>query len=678
MTFLNPINLNGGARTVQVTDNPNATGDYAVLSGAISDSIGGGSLLKTGTGILYVQGSTSNTYSGLTTIQGTLVAAKTGGAVAIPGNVTLSETSDGVTPVLQLNGDGEISSSAVLTFNAPTTGGRLELNGHAQTFSSIVGNANSVIEGLWDNTGLNTNSTLTLNNASDCTFAGVIRDSFQGSGTGKVSLTKNGLGSLVLSGIDTYTGTTTVTAGTLQVTGSIQASSAGSVSSGATLYFNRAAGCLGCNGTISGAGTVEIYQGSNAVNLGGSGCMSLNGLTGPVNIDSGAVSLATANALGSGAVNLGNGANCNLAFSTAASIANSFTLNGIGGTSTGVAMPAIYGGGSGGTYTLSGQITLAATSDVGNSTNNGPLTLSGKITGSGGLVVENSVASLTDQGGSVTIAGTDNNNYAGTTTINRGTVILQKSGGAVAIPGNVAITADTTNKWNTYLILGGSNQIASSAVMSFPNAGHAYFELMGNNQTLAGISNGTAMAVIENTDQQTGISNLATLTINNTTDCSYNGYIRNGDLAPNGASTGLLALVKSGPGTLKLSGRYTATYTGGLTVNAGTVDYSNSAALPGTPVAYPTGPTGPTSPAVMTPCPYTINGGTLATGTLSASIGAFQISGGTVTGTGTLTSNAAYDVRGGTVRIGLAGASIGLNKSTSTLAVLSGTNSYTG
>ena len=38
MTFLNPINLNGGARTIQVADNPSSTADYAVLPAAISDS----------------------------------------------------------------------------------------------------------------------------------------------------------------------------------------------------------------------------------------------------------------------------------------------------------------------------------------------------------------------------------------------------------------------------------------------------------------------------------------------------------------------------------------------------------------------------------------------------------------------------------------------------------------
>ena len=37
VTFLNPIDLRGGARTIQVDDNPNSTADFAVLSAAISD-----------------------------------------------------------------------------------------------------------------------------------------------------------------------------------------------------------------------------------------------------------------------------------------------------------------------------------------------------------------------------------------------------------------------------------------------------------------------------------------------------------------------------------------------------------------------------------------------------------------------------------------------------------------
>ena len=50
LTFVNPVNLNGGARTIQVADNPNSTGDYTAFPGAISDSLGGGSLAKTARG----------------------------------------------------------------------------------------------------------------------------------------------------------------------------------------------------------------------------------------------------------------------------------------------------------------------------------------------------------------------------------------------------------------------------------------------------------------------------------------------------------------------------------------------------------------------------------------------------------------------------------------------------
>ena len=158
--------------------------------------------LKTGNGTLYLQGAASNTYSGPTTIMGTVFAAKSGGAVAIPGDLMLSETGDGTGTVLQLGGDNEIASTAALTFSTPVASARLDLNGHAQTVSAISGDSHAVIEGLFDNTGLNSDSTLTVNNAADCVFAGVIRNSAQGSGTGKVNLVKGGGGDLLLSGIE--------------------------------------------------------------------------------------------------------------------------------------------------------------------------------------------------------------------------------------------------------------------------------------------------------------------------------------------------------------------------------------------------------------------------------------------------------------------------------------------
>ena len=106
----NAINLNGGARTIQVDDNPFSTGDFATISSVIGDSAGGGKFDQSGFGHTATSGNSSNTYSGTTTIAGgTVVLAKTGGAIAIPGNILMSEPSDGggVT-FLRLNGDNQM------------------------------------------------------------------------------------------------------------------------------------------------------------------------------------------------------------------------------------------------------------------------------------------------------------------------------------------------------------------------------------------------------------------------------------------------------------------------------------------------------------------------------------------------------------------------------------------
>ena len=62
---------------------------------------------------------------------------------------------------------------------------------------------------------------------------------------------------------------------------------------------------------------------------------------------------------------------------------------------------------------------------------------------------------------------------------------------------------------------------------------------------------------------------------------------------------------------------------------------------------------------------------------LAQSIGTFVLAGGTLNGTGTLTSNAAYNIQDGTVTAVLAG-NVGLNKTTTGTAVLTGANAYSG
>jgi len=74
---------------------------------------------------------------------------------------------------------------------------------------------------------------------------------------------------------------------------------------------------------------------------------------------------------------------------------------------------------------------------------------------------------------------------------------------------------------------------------------------------------------------------------------------------------------------------------------------------------------------------YFMTGGSLSTGSLSNTISGFQITGGTVTGTGTLSCSSAYDVQAGTVNA-ILGGGVGLNKTgTGTATVNSPTYSGT-
>jgi autotransporter-associated beta strand protein len=207
--------------------------------------------------------------------------------------------------------------------------------------------------------------------------------------------------------------------------------------------------------------------------------------------------------------------------------------------------------------------------------------------------------------------------------------------------------------------MNSGGQIARAAVMSFtpssPN--YAYFELLGYSLTLGGINDATGRGVIEHAESEANITANSTLTINATAaDSSFNGYLRNGNYGS--GSTGTLSLVKDGTYKLTLTGNNCGGYTGGLTVNEGTLDYSGGT-LPN--------------------CAYTVNGGTLVLGAKNAAITAFRLAGGTVSGTGSLTSTTAFDIESGSVYPALAGG-VALNKTGAGTATLCGTtaNSYSG
>jgi autotransporter-associated beta strand protein len=115
-----------------------------------------------------------------------------------------------------------------------------------------------------------------------------------------------------------------------------------------------------------------------------------------------------------------------------------------------------------------------------------------------------------------------------------------------------------------------------SAVVSFSGASvESRLILLGHSLTLAGISDSSGFGVIENTQDQTGVSNV-TVTVNNSTDYSFNGALRN-----TATGSGTLAFIKNGTGAQTLSGSNIA-YTGGTTVSGGRLilqDTTNAAFL---------------------------------------------------------------------------------------------------
>ncbi len=184
-----------------------------------------------------------------------------------------------------------LTRTNVLTF-APASGNnaRLFLYGNNATISDLsstgAGSALIANGNLKSGAKLTLGAvTLTVVQNNDHTFAGVLADTYReypgsGSGTtGPLNLLKAGPARLRLTGLSTYSGTTTVSAGILQADGWLSASSV-TVQNGATL---AGAGELDGPVTVqnggrlapgaSGVGLLTIY---NSLSLGGTAVMELS------------------------------------------------------------------------------------------------------------------------------------------------------------------------------------------------------------------------------------------------------------------------------------------------------------------------------------------------------------------------------------------------------------------
>ncbi len=359
---------------------------------------------------------------------------------------------------------------------------------------------------------------------------------------------------------------------------------------------------------------------------------------------------------------------------TGAVFNNPVTLNGggIGGTQADTQTPLTFAS----SITMNGGGVIYAA----NTAANREVTFSGAFTGTGDLTKSGSFVtrSLSDYNrGTAIFSGTNSNTYNGATNVYGGRLILQKTGGAVAIPGNLNI-GDAINgaggQWDA-VQLSASDQIADTSIVTFTASdaqNWAYLDMMGYNETVGGINDSTGYGIIQVQDTSTVNSN-STLTVNNTANCTYNGAIRD---KFSGAGTGTLALVKDGAGKLTLGVSNVTNggvpYSGGTTVKAGILSISDNSLL-----GSPSGK-------------LTLNGGTLeatasfsltTTGTapvarpieITASGGAIQVSADqTLTLPGTYTLNGGLTAKGGGT-LSLALASAPTLSASGSLSIVAGT-----
>ena len=321
--------VNGSLQSIN-GNNTWGTGATAIALGSVTAvRVGSGSLtlsstitgaannnlVKFGPGNLILAGTASNTYSGSTEVlEGDLTLAKVTAAtpVAIPGASLVVNPSSNVNVTTGI--DGQIAAATALRM---LQGSSLNLNGRATSVALIVmcatidtGGGVLTLTGAGSDVLVNDSANSSVINGvlslSGATHSFVVADgsnaadllinaAIVGGGASAGVITKEGLGTLVLTNVNTYAGSTIVNRGTLEIRNGLSlgaidptppildpvqapltTSNATFVSPNATLRLNSAGGAavavagevLQLNastvGTINGGHTLESTTGNNS------------------------------------------------------------------------------------------------------------------------------------------------------------------------------------------------------------------------------------------------------------------------------------------------------------------------------------------------------------------------------------------------------------------------------
>lgn len=517
-------NLRAAGTALQVIENSSSG---STINSLITNGTAASSFTKSGSGLLTL--TASNTYTGVTTIDGGILAVSVmanggansgiGAAAVAAANLVLS---DGT---LRYTGNS-VSSNRGFTIAAGTTGAvDVATSGQTLTISG----------GIAATTG---------------------------------NLVKTGAGTLLLNGQSQFTGTTTVSGGVLAVDGSqvnnrLTNNHQVSVGNAATFEVRGVnalpSGANAVDMTVNGGGTFSVVSGGSAViGAGGQSHVHMRNLT----LNGGTVAFSYS---GGGSAYSGESMQLNGSVTVIGTAASSIQSSGAN-SNTGLA--------------LNGN-SLFTVNDVTSST-------AVDLTVAAEIEDNDSAGDSLTKAGAGTMSLQAVNTYTGATNVLAGVLSFSGSGtiynnnntATVSVaPGAQIVASATTNNvlgfgsgatWN----ISGTFNSSGGGAQTFPGT------VILNNGTLSGVANGTFGSFLTNAAYTTTITaNGSTNTINSANFGMSNGstLALNTPLvadalsisSPLGLTSQTGALTKTGLGTVTLTG--VSIYTGSTTLNQGTV-----------------------------------------------------------------------------------------------------------
>lgn len=411
-------------------------------------------------------------------------------------------------------------------------------------FTRLIGSSTTVGQGTLT-AGLiddSVNDTLYIYNVQNTTTINmVIADNNTGLGTDTLHLFSGGAGTVVVNANNTFTGGTTIAAGTLNLGANSAATNDADLGTGAIVNH----GSL----VLDKQAAATLAQLTIANNITGTGALTINRGTATLsgtNDYSGATTVSASTTLRAGSA-ASISANSRMILNAATA---TLDLNGFD-----VSVAALRGDNSTAAVTLGGNTLTLSGSNLANSGSAELLQFVGQnyqgvISGAGGLVKNGLFTQVFTAGGALS--------YTGTTTVNAGVLQTNKA---------MATSALTINNSTPSLLGGGSlfisnvaNSLTTTTAVNLANVGSTWQINNGFNQSIGSLSGVTDSRVF----LQGGAGNI-TLTVNDNTGGTFTfGGVIN---AVQGAGVG--SVTKEGNHTWVLSGGNS--FDGPLTINGGIV-----------------------------------------------------------------------------------------------------------